>query len=174
MNYLVDVFAHFEVLSKEKSKRWLIRLLLLLEGLDEEEVRDFCGRYKFTREDQNAIISGRLEAERLIKSLRSPGLLKSSFIHSLLRSVPQEALLFTMAKAQDKLVKKRILLYLTRLRLVEIEVDGEDLKNMGYKPSPRFSQILEEVKRARLDGVVKNKKEEINYIKEKFPPEEKK
>jgi len=174
LNYLVDVFAHFEVLSKEKSKRWLIRLLLLLEDLNEEEVRDFCGRYKFTREDQNAIISGRLEAERLIKSLRSPGLLKSSFIHSLLRSVPQEALLFTMAKAQDKLVKKRILLYLTRLRLVEIEVDGKDLKSMGYKPSPRFSQILEEVRRARLDGLVKNKKEEINYIKEKFPPEEKK
>jgi tRNA nucleotidyltransferase (CCA-adding enzyme) len=79
-----------------------------------------------------------------------------------------------MAKAQDKLVKKRILLYLTRLRLVEIEVDGKDLKSMGYKPSPRFSQILEEVRRARLDGLVKNKKEEINYIKEKFPPEEKK
>jgi tRNA nucleotidyltransferase (CCA-adding enzyme) len=174
LNYLVDVFAHFEVLSKEKSKRWLIRLLLLLEDLDEEEVRDFCGQYKFTREDQNAIISGRLEAQRLIRSLRVPEPLKSSFIHSLLRSVPQEALLFTMAKAQDKLVKKRILLYLTRLRLVEIEVDGKDLKSMGYKPSPRFSQILEEVRRARLDGLVKNKKEEINHIKEKFPPEEKK
>jgi len=174
LNYLVDVFAHFEVLSKEKSKRWLIRLLLLLEGLDEEEVRDFCRQYKFTRENQNAIISGRLEAERLIKSLGSPGPIKCSFIHSLLRSVPQEALLFTMAKARDKLVKKRILLYLTRLRLVEIEVDGEDLKNMGYRPSPRFSQILEDVRRAKLDGLVKNKKEEINYIKEKFPPEEKK
>ena len=174
LNYLVDVFAHFEVLSREKSKRWLIRLLLLLEDLDGEEVRDFCRRYRFTREDRDAIISGRLSSERLIESLRSPEALKSSFIYSLLKSVPQEALLFTMAKAEEKLVKKRILLYLTRLKDVEIEVGGEDLKGMGYRPSPRFSQILEEVRRARLDGLVKNKKEEINYIKERFPPEEKK
>ena len=170
-NYLVDVFAHFEVVSKEESKRWLIRLLVLLEDLDEEEVRDFCGRYGFTREDRNAIISGRLSSERLIKSLRSRKALKSSFIYSLLESVPQEALLFTMAKATEKLVKKRILLYLTRLKNVEIEAGGDDLKSMGYKPSPRFTQILEEVRRARLDGLVKNKKEEIKYIEEKFPLE---
>jgi len=139
--------------------------------LDEEEVRDFCRRYRFTREDRNAIISGRLSSERLIKSLRSRKALKSSFIYSLLESVPQEALLFTMAKATEKLVKKRILLHLTRLKDVEIEVGGDDLKSMGYRPSPRFTQILEEVRRARLDGLVKNKKEEIKYIKENFPPE---
>jgi len=139
--------------------------------LDEEEVRDFCRRYRFTREDRNAIISGRLSSERLIKSLSSRKALKSSFIYSLLESVPQEALLFTMAKAKEKLVKKRILLYLTRLKNVEIEADGDDLKSMGYRPSPRFTKILGEVRRARLDGLVKNKKEEIKYIEEKFPPE---
>jgi tRNA nucleotidyltransferase (CCA-adding enzyme) len=78
-----------------------------------------------------------------------------------------------MAKTREEIVKKRILLYLCRLQNIEVEIDGDELKRMGYKPSPKFSKILKEIKKARLDGKVKTKEEEISYLREKFPQEAK-
>jgi len=46
------------------------------------------------------------------------------------------------------------------------------LKQMGYKPSPEFTQILEELKKAKLDGEIETKEEELDYIKKRFPREE--
>jgi len=142
-----------------------------LEGLNEEELKKFCSEYKFTREERNSIMEARLKAEKVINGLRVSGSLSPSFIYYFLQPFSRETLLFAMAKAKEELVEKRILLYLSRLRNVEAEIDGDDLKRMGYKPSPRFKEILEAVKRARLDGKVRTKEEEIKYVRENFPSE---
>ena len=171
LDSLVDVFARFEIFSEESIKKWLIRFLVLLEGLNEEELKKFCSEYKFTREERNSIMEARLKAEKVINGLKVSGSLSPSFIYYFLQPFSRETLLFAMAKAKEELVEKRILLYLSRLRNVEAEIDGDDLKRMGYKPSPRFKEILEAVKRARLDGKVRTKEEEIKYVRENFPSE---
>jgi len=168
LDNLIDVFAWFEILFEEKVKRWLIRLLVILENLNEEETRDFCEKYKFTREEKESIITTRLEANRIIKELKTPQDLLPSFIYEILSSLSQETLLFTTAKTEEKIVKKRIFFYLTRLKKLKIEVNGNDLKKMGYKPSPLFKKIFKEVKKAKLNGQVKTKEEEINYVKKNF------
>lgn len=43
---------------------------------------------------------------------------------------------------------------------------GRDLIDLGMKPGPLFSVILNEVYIKQLDGVVKNKEESLKYIKE--------
>lgn len=168
LDNLIDVFAWFEVLFEEKVKRWLIRLLVILENLNEEETRDFCEKYKFTREEKESIITTRIEAKRIIKELKTPQDLLPSFIYEILSPLSQATLLFTIAKTEEKIVKKRIFFYLTRLKKLKIEINGNDLKKMGYKPSPLFKKILEEVKKAKLNGQVKTKEEEINYVRKKF------
>jgi len=168
LDNLIDVFAWFEVLFEEKVKRWLIRLLVILENLNEGETRDFCEKYKFTREEKESIITTRIEAKRIIKKLKTPQDLLPSFIYEILSSLSQETLLFTTAKAEEKIVKKRIFFYFTRLKKLKIEIDGNDLKKMGYKPSPLFKKILEEVKKAKLNGQIKTKEEEINYVRKRF------
>jgi len=173
LDSLVDVFARFEIFPDKRIKKWLIRLLVLLEDLNEEDLRDFCLKYRFTREERNSIIEAKLETEKVIKKLRTTHCISPSGIYYFLHPLSQETLLFAMAKTGQEVVKKRILLYLCRLRNIEVEIDGDELKRMGYKPSPKFSKILKEVKKARLDGKVKTKEEEINYVREKFPQEAK-
>ncbi|HEA46797.1 MAG TPA: hypothetical protein ENH97_00095 [bacterium] len=51
-------------------------------------------------------------------------------------------------------------LYLTTLKKVRIKITGEDLKELGLAPSPQFKKVLDRIFEARLDGKVKNKKEE--------------
>jgi tRNA nucleotidyltransferase (CCA-adding enzyme) len=43
-------------------------------------------------------------------------------------------------------------------------LNGNDLKALGYKPSPQFKQLLEAVLGATLDGIVSNKSEAVAFI----------
>ncbi|MFQ5834725.1 MAG: CBS domain-containing protein [bacterium] len=174
LDYLVDIFARFQILFPREVKRWLIRLLLLLDDMSEAEVEEFCQRYRFSKEERDSLIRGRLEAEKIVRKLSTPGSLAPSFIYHLLEPFSQEVLLFAISKTREKMLERRIFHYLAKLKQVKVEIDGNDLKCLGYPPSPRLGQILEELKKARLDGRVKTKEEEIKYVRDNFPPKEKK
>jgi tRNA nucleotidyltransferase (CCA-adding enzyme) len=58
--------------------------------------------------------------------------------------------------------------YLTELRNMKINIDGNDLKKLGLKPGPLFKAILEEVMSATLDGRVgRDKGSQLQYVKDK-------
>ncbi|MFQ6066876.1 MAG: CBS domain-containing protein, partial [bacterium] len=174
MDYLVDIFARFQILFLREVKRWLVRLLLLLDDMSKAEVEEFCQRYRFNREERDSLIRGRLEAKRLVSKLSTRQSLAPSSIYHLLEPFSQEVLLFVMAKTRQKLLERRIFHYLSKLKRMRVEIDGNDLKRLGYPPSPRFSQILEELRKARLDGRIRTKEEEIEYVRNNFPLKEKK
>ncbi len=44
-------------------------------------------------------------------------------------------------------------------------VTGEDLKQMGLKPGPRFKEILHAVEEAQLDGTIKEREQALEYIR---------
>jgi len=164
---LIDTIARYEILTGEKSKRWLIRLSVLLRDLTEEEIENFCSKYSFTREERETILASSKKADEIVERLTVPEM-KPSSIYYLLRSYPSEALILAMAIAKDDIVEKRIVLYLSHLQKIELEITGDDLKKMGYKPSPEFSRILEETKKAKLDGLVKTVEEEVEFIRKNF------
>ncbi len=169
LDRLIDVFAFFEILSGKKGKRWLVRLTVLLENLNQEQREDFCRKYHFNKEDREAILKTGEKVDFILNKLSSSSYLPPSSIYGFLHPLPQQVLLLALAKAEKDRTKKRINLYLTRLKNVKISIDGHDLKNVGYRPSPRFNKILEDVQKARLDDKVKTKEEEIAYIKANFP-----
>jgi tRNA nucleotidyltransferase/poly(A) polymerase len=43
-------------------------------------------------------------------------------------------------------------------------IGGEDLKLLGFKPGPRFKQILNEVEELQLDGLLSTHTDAINYV----------
>ena len=70
-----------------------------------------------------------------------------------------------MAKAKQETAKKYISLYLTHLREVKVSLTGHDLKKLGIPPGPQYRKLLAELLDAKLDGIVRNRDEEIEYIK---------
>lgn len=167
LDQLVDMMARYEVLTGKKTRRWLIRLSVLFEGLEKEEIENFCNRFTFTREERETLCTTSRKSREIVKKIKIPQM-KPSSIYYLLRTYPVEALILAMARGEDELIKKRIMLYLTYLRKIELEIDGNDLRKMGYRPSPEFSRILEETKRAKLDGIIKTREEEIEFIRKNF------
>jgi len=45
---------------------------------------------------------------------------------------------------------------------------GRDLIKMGFKPSPTFGVILEEIYEMQIDGIVKTKQDCIDYVEGRF------
>ncbi len=59
--------------------------------------------------------------------------------------------------------------YLTHWIRITAPLDGNDLKNMGYKPGPQFRQILETLRAATLDGEIHDKVSAQRFLTEWFP-----
>ncbi|NLB83697.1 MAG: hypothetical protein GX791_05570, partial [Synergistaceae bacterium] len=81
---------------------------------------------------------------------------------------------FWSAATERWRVRRRILLYLTRLHKITPLLRGADLLSMGYPRSPRIGIILEELKMQRLDGLLKTREDEADYVLTHFPSKEKK
>jgi tRNA nucleotidyltransferase (CCA-adding enzyme) len=54
--------------------------------------------------------------------------------------------------------------YLVHWRRVKPAITGEDLKQRGLQPGPRFAEILRQLRAARLDGEVVGRDEEIKML----------
>jgi len=50
-------------------------------------------------------------------------------------------------------------------------VNGDDLIAAGYKPGPRFSQILSAVEDGQLEGELSNREQAMKFVKREFPGE---
>jgi len=48
---------------------------------------------------------------------------------------------------------------------------GDDLQDMGFRPGPLFSEILEALEDAQLEGEIKTRAEAERFVLERFAPE---
>jgi poly(A) polymerase len=47
-------------------------------------------------------------------------------------------------------------------------ITGEDLQDLGFRPGPRYKQILQAVEDAQLEGTLKDKAEAIRYVRAEY------
>jgi tRNA nucleotidyltransferase (CCA-adding enzyme) len=148
------------MLKGEKVSWWLVNLLALIEDLDLARARQLAKRFKFKRKNFDKIIASKEIEKYLIHELSGRNRMLKSTIYKRLTGLPLEVLLLILSKSKNPRLKKRVILYLTTLRKVRIKITGEDLKGLGLLPGPQFKKVLNKIFEARLDGRVKNKKEE--------------
>jgi len=71
-----------------------------------------------------------------------------------------------VAATRYERAKKYISYFYTHLRPVQISITGKDLKGMGLEPGPVYREILDAVRYARLNGHLKSRSDEIEFIKD--------
>jgi len=47
---------------------------------------------------------------------------------------------------------------------------GDDLQDMGFRPGPLFSEILEALEGAQLEGQINTRAEAESFVLERFAP----
>ncbi|WP_353930732.1 CBS domain-containing protein [Okeanomitos corallinicola TIOX110] len=93
--------------------------------------------------------------------------LSSQVVHFLKKYDLQTLILIALQSQRE--VRNKIWVYLTRLANVQPLLNGNDLKQLGYKPSPIFKQILDDLLKATLDGTIKDKDEAREFLANNYP-----
>ena len=148
---------------------WLVYFMGLLRGQDKETLREISKRLMLSTKERTALLS-LPKADSMAKTLNSVEILPCSRVYSLLKGEPPEFLVVILSMTgieKAKIILEKLVYSLG----VKTETTGKDLLDMGFKPGPGIQAILDEVLKARIDGALKNKKEESDFILGKFKKE---
>jgi len=104
--------------------------------------------------------------EEVLKQLDAPGRAKPSAIYESLSGRAPEEVAFLLAVAPSARVRNRIRQYLSNLVEVKLEATGRDLIQMGYSPSVLFKMAMDAARRAKLDGKITSKEQELEFMAE--------
>lgn len=156
---------------KRALDKWLIYLMALFDDLSYNTVSSICSRFVFRGSDRIRILSNKSCSTRALKVLSAGREITPSGIYRLLEPLAFEVTVLIMAKAallgggKAKLAGSRIKDFIQRYNGIRTGVRGDDIKAMGLKPSPRFKVILDKVLYGKLDGRLKTRSDEIDYVK---------
>jgi len=164
-----EVISWYELsFLDEPLDRWWVYLLGLLSGLSPNRLEEVWDRLELTNGQQARILWTYEQVDAVLHRFLQLPDLKPSDIYRALQPFKPEELLFMMAKTQKDEVRKVVSHYLHRYRHVTAELRGKDLKTMGIPPGPIYREILDDLLDARLDGKVKDRQDELAFLKRNF------
>jgi tRNA nucleotidyltransferase (CCA-adding enzyme) len=78
-------------------------------------------------------------------------------------------LLIAIALQSPRKIRHQIWEYLTLWANVTPPLNGNDLKDLGYKPGPKFKQMLDDLLAAKLDGKLGDRSDAISFLAQHYP-----
>lgn len=144
---------------------WLTYLITMVHQLELPLAATVCQRLRLSKEELEIVLSTLEAWPKVVEELEngeSPALSK---VFTIFQDLHLEAYAFIMAKAQDLAVTHIIAKYLRERDQLRLEINGNDLKNLGCPWGPLYKVILDKVLTAKLDGHIKGYEEELDYAK---------
>jgi tRNA nucleotidyltransferase (CCA-adding enzyme) len=156
---------HDLLFLEEDYLRWVVFFAVLVRQFDQEITREICDKFELAARYQVIFCDERMAADRCLFTLNTAPSGENSFIYRQLSNFRVEMLLYMMAVTRNEDVKKAISVYFTQLRHMTTSIRGKDLKKMGVTPGPVYREILNAVLDARLNGRLKTRTDELNFVK---------
>ncbi len=149
-------------------KPWKVYFLGLTSSLNDNVLNNLAERIQVQDKEILSMISDRQEVRQALKELSHLKDKKKYSLYRILSPFPPEILLYSMAKTKSEKIKRSISTFFTKLKGTKVYLKGKDLIAMGYKPGLLFKEIFESILEAKLEGDVITKKDEIEYVKDRF------
>ena len=139
--------------------RWRLGLAVLARKLATYELYSWLGRLGLRRRDVEKIVAAVVFAPRLVERLQKE--ISPAELVALVDPVAPDAPLIALAMRDLPALEE----YFERLREIELEIGGSDLIELGLEPSPRVGEILAELRRRKLNGVLAGRAAELEAAK---------
>ncbi|MCL6634955.1 MAG: CBS domain-containing protein, partial [Peptococcaceae bacterium] len=150
----------------EPGEPWMIYFIAILHRTDQDSARRICEKYHLGKR-QTEKVNGALNGWRiLLDDLRNPEDITTSELARQVMAMPREGYPLVLSYLGDNASRRRFRQVLTAISYDRPWINGKDLRELGYKPGPAFKRALDEVWRARLDGKVRTREEELAFVKD--------
>ena len=156
-----------EVMESGASTRFEDLLALSTFGLTQDEAEQVAKRFDGP-EMWTKTIRGNPELADLVAVLDRSDIRRSE-VAEILDSVPLQSIRAYIAAGPLLPRRDRLIEYVDKIRFERPEITGDDLIAAGIEEGPVIGQLIDIVRRARLDGQVKTKQEELDLAKSRLP-----
>ncbi|MGB9731455.1 MULTISPECIES: CBS domain-containing protein [Calditerrivibrio] len=161
------IFENFEryliwhsVQCNTKVEPYIVRLLILFSDLKNNDFQKICDRFELSRETKKKLLEGYGKSKHIANKIKKSSHLKRSDIYYLFEGLNEEFLLFTASILGYK-YEQIIRDYITEIRWIKPEIDGNDLRKLGIPPSQIYQKIFKQLTILKLDGIINSKDEEL-------------
>jgi tRNA nucleotidyltransferase (CCA-adding enzyme) len=164
-NSAKKVLSWLDLLFLEESyMKWAVYFLSLISNCEKDISDEICTRFELAPRFRNLFCKERFEAERCLFWLERNAPVTNGTLYGRLSGFKTELILYMMAATRHEHIKKAVSHYFTQLRHVKISVTGKDLKNLGLTPGPVYREILDAVRDAKLNGMLKTRNDELVFV----------
>jgi tRNA nucleotidyltransferase (CCA-adding enzyme) len=146
-----------------------VHLLAIMSRSRTKELVNFCTRFDLPIKLQKKLVQQKIDVERIAKDMLKRPFIKPSEIYWLLGDLDNEGLLYLMTIARKKHIQQAVSLFVTTLRNETPLINGNELKEFGYKPGPAFRSMLNHLIEVQLDGQVTTHDQALSFIKSTYP-----
>lgn len=153
----------------EPLERWWVYTLGLFSFLDRGELEEARVRLHLSEAQSDRMIWTFEKVDELCRGFFQLPEHRPSDIYRALQPFKPEELVFVMAKVQREEIRRAISHYFHRYRYVSTDLRGKDLKELGIPPGVVYRILLDELLDARLNGEVRNRQEELSYLRWHHP-----
>ncbi|GFE70875.1 hypothetical protein CFPU101_34850 [Chroococcus sp. FPU101] len=150
----------------EHLEHWLMRLEVLIASLNPTERVKIANYLQLPKDSIDRLQQlGTVEQE--IQEQLSINLKKSEVV-LLLRRYKLPTLIIIACRSHPE-NRQLIWSHITKWSKTQAPIDGNDLKKMGYKPSPEFKEILDRLLCATLDEEIKDRMAAEEFVRVNYP-----
>lgn len=142
---------------------WLIYFIGLINQLKINEIEAICKKFVFRKGEEKRILSYKRLNQKFILEL-SKAKIKPAKIFKLLEPLSYEVIILIKAKYKNRNLQRHIEDFFEIYNGMCILVSGDDLHRLGVTPGPYYQKIFAKVLKAKLEGKVKTKEEELALI----------
>jgi len=154
------VDKHFEHI-KNKDLVWLIYLGCLFADLDSDEVLCVIRKLNLNSVEAKILISGNTILKNKEELLQMQTLFE---VYEFFECHFTESILMALAVTNDETITFYIEKYLNELQFETIHTTGRTLINKGFPPGPEFGYILRDILKEKINGNIKSKEDEENFL----------
>lgn len=160
----VDLVERLRVLGAELAPEvpaWRLGLAAAARRLAADEAYALLYRLKIRRRDADAIAAAVGVAPRLVRALRSRDATPAEVV-ALAEPYPADVALVALALEESPALRA----YLTSWRDVRLSIGGAELAELGLAESPRVGEVLDTLRRRKLNGELAGRDAELAAARE--------
>jgi tRNA nucleotidyltransferase (CCA-adding enzyme) len=143
---------------------WLLYCIALFEPLSASSTRQLAKKLALRRGEEKRLLDYKKSGLCILKALQKKAVAPSR-VFGYLEPHSYEVILFLVAKAKNATLKRHVEDFFRRYNGIRHSVSGRDLSGLGITPGPLYAKIFRALIKARLDGKVRSKKEELVFVR---------